>query len=115
MLPVFALSPVQQCLGQEEADGELAARAITLKPSGFAFLLSQCLRWLTQRERASSCYRKDTGRRETWVLVLAFSLPYVSPVLSLDLPFYIYKIRGLDLIILKSCAAQHPVTWMERI
>ena len=48
------------------------------------------------------------GGRETWVLVLALSLPYASPVLSLFGPPF--QVRGLDLIILKSWALQHPMT-----
>lgn len=67
--------------------------------SGFPFLVTQC-------EGASSCHCKNTTRSwETWLLVLALLLPYASLFLFLSFPFYICKIRGLDLIILKSCAS----------
>lgn len=43
----------------------------------------------------------STRSWETWVLVLALSLPYACLVLSLDFHLHICKVRGLDLIILK--------------
>lgn len=78
--------------------------AIAQQLSGFPFLLSWCLRWLTQRERASSCHRKNLVLGD-----LSFSsgslIALCNLVLSLGLRFHIRKLRGLDLIIQKPCAS----------
>lgn len=87
------------------------AGTITLQLSGSPFLLSAS-------EMADSVWEgltmspeeRSPGSRETWVLVLALSLPYECRVFSLGLPFHICQVRDLDLIILKSCALQHAKT-----